>query len=152
MRFALNWLSILAATFVVASISPAQATTRAVVTSRDGATKLVLQDRQITFQFTEQGARSATLGLDPNRAKGDWNWMDDVLHGSSEGIKTMQIVFEIEKIRDARYENGALNLYFTSRPPDAPATDKHGIFSYENVPEDQAQAFIRQLKRLKPRS
>ncbi len=119
------------------------------VVSRDGATKLELLNRQIIFQFTEKGAREASTGVAPKPGKKNWNWMDDALQGAASGVANMRIVFPIEDVRDARYDGGTLTLYMASRPLDALATDRRGLFKYEDVPEDQAQTFVREFRRLK---
>lgn len=152
MRISLNGVVVLFASIALASLSLAQEPERAVVMSHDGATKLVLLNRQIVFQFTEQGAREASAGVSPKKDKKNWNWMDDILQGSASGIHNMRMVFKIEDVREARYESGTLTLYMASRPLDAPATDGRGLFKYEDVPEDQSQAFVRELKRLKASS
>lgn len=58
-------------------------------------------------------------------------------------------VLAIEDVREARYERGTLTLYMALLPIDAPANDRRGLFNYEDVPEDQAQAFVREFGRLK---
>jgi hypothetical protein len=58
-------------------------------------------------------------------------------------------IFDLEDVREARYERGALTLYMATRPLDAPETDRRDVFTCEDVPEDQAQAFIREFRRLK---
>jgi len=140
---------VLFASLAFASPSVAQKPEPATVMSRDGATKLELVNRQIIFRFTEQGARAATAGVAPKPGKKNWNWMDDALQGSATGVANMRIVFPIGDVRDAQYDGGTLTLYMTSRPVDAPATDRRGLFRYEDVPEDQAQAFVREFRRLK---
>jgi hypothetical protein len=135
-----------------ASVMNAQTGVRATVMSRDGATKMVLSDSEVIFQFTKQGAIDASGGLEPKADKDDWNWMDDVLKGTADGVKNMRIVFDMKNIRDAQYENGTLSLYMTSRSLTAPRSDKHGVFAYQEVPEDQAQVFIREFKRAKGRA
>ena len=152
MRISLKGAAMLFASITLTSLSVAQQPERAVVMSHDGATKLVLLNRQIVFQFTEQGAREASAGVAPKEGKKNWNWMDDVLKGSASGINNMRIVFKIEDVREARYEKGTLTLYMASRPLDAPATDRRGLFKYEDVPEDQSQAFVRELARVKTSS
>ncbi len=152
MRISSNSVAVLFASFALASLSVAQEPERAVVISHDGATKLVLLNRQIVFQFTEQGAREASAGVAPKEGKKNWNWMDDVLQGSASGIHNMRMIFKIEDVREARYENGTLSLYMASRPVNASATDRRGLFTYEDVPEDQSQLFVRELKRLKASS
>lgn len=133
----------------LASVSVAQKPGATTVTSRDGATKLELVNRQIIFQFTEQGAREASLGVAPKPGKKNWNWMDDALQGTASGVANMRIVFPIKDVREADYDAGTLTLYMASRPIDAPATDRRGLFKYDDVPDDQAQAFIREFRRLK---
>ena len=137
------------ASLAVASPSVAQSPESAIVASRDGATKLELINRQIIFQFTDKGAREASLGVAPKAGKKNWNWMDDALQGAASGVSNMRIVFLIEDVREARYNAGALTLYMASRPIDASATDRRGLFTYEDVPEDQAKAFIREFRRVK---
>ena len=149
MRFLVNGAAVLFASIALASVSAAQEPERAVVMSRDGATKLVLFNRQIVFQFTEKGAREASAGVAPKPGKENWNWMDDVLQGGASGIHNMRMVFKIEDVREARYERGDLNLYMASRPLNAANADGHGVFKYEDVPEEQAQAFLREFGRLK---
>jgi hypothetical protein len=137
------------ASLTFASLSLAQKPEPATVMSRDGATKLELVKREIIFQFTERGAREASAGVAPKPGKKNWNWMDDALQGAATGVANMRIVFPIEDVRDARYDSGTLTLYMSSRPLDAPATDRRGLFTYEDVPEDQAQAFVKEFRRLK---
>jgi hypothetical protein len=149
MRARSNAVAALFASLVLTSVSVAQKPGTATVASRDGATKLELLDRQIVFQFTEQGAREASAGVAPKPGKKNWNWMDDAMQGAASGVANMRIVFPIEDVRDARYDRGTLTLYMASRPGDAPATDRRGLFKYDDVPEDQAQAFIREFRRLK---
>lgn len=156
MRISSNGIAVpfasLVMAIVMASVSVAQSPERAVVVSHDGATKLVLLNRQIVFQFTEKGAQEASAGVAPKEGKKNWNWMDDVLKGSADGIHNMRMVFKIEDVREARYENGTLTLYMASRPVDAAAADRHGLFTYEDVPEDQSQSFVREFRRLKSSS
>ena len=149
MRARSNIVAVLFASLAFASLSVAQKSEPATVMSRDGATKLELVNRQIIFRFTEQGAREASAGIAPKPGKKNWNWMDDALQGSATGVANMRIVFPIEDVRDARYEGGTLTLYMASRPVDAAATDRRGLFKYDDVPEDQAQAFVREFRRLK---
>jgi hypothetical protein len=149
MRARSNIVAMLFASLAFASLSVAQKSEPATVMSRDGATKLELVNRQIVFRFTEQGAREASAGVAPKPGKKNWNWMDDALQGSATGVANMRIVFPIEDVRDARYDSGTLTLYMASRPVDAPATDRRGLFKYDDVPEDQAQAFVREFRRLK---
>jgi hypothetical protein len=149
MRILLKGGAMLLASLAFGSLSVAQEPERSVVMSHDGATKLVLLDRQIVFQFTEQGAREVSAGVVPKKAKKNWNWMDDALQGTASGVANMRIVFAIEDVREARYERGTLTLYMASRPVDAPATERRGLFKYEDVPDDQAQAFVREFGRLK---
>lgn len=149
MRFRLNTVAVLFASFALASASTAQESERAVVMSRDGATKLVLFNREIVFQFTEKGAKDATAGITPKATKENWNWMDDALKGTSTGVANMRMVFKIQDVRDAKYEDGNLNLYMASRPANATAANRNGLFKYEDVPEEQAQAFLREFGRLK---
>ena len=149
MRFPLNMAAVLLASFALASASTAQESERAVVMSRDGATKLVLFNREIVFQFTEKGAKEATAGITPKSTKENWNWVDDALKGTATGVANMRMVFKIQDVRDARYEDGDLNLYMASRPGNAADSDRHGLFKYEDVPEEQAQAFLREFGRLK---
>lgn len=149
MRSYLKSAAVLFASFALASASTAQETERAVVMSRDGATKLVLFNREIVFQFTEKGAKDATAGITPKATKENWNWMDDAMKGTATGVANMRMVLKVEDVRDARYEDGNLNLYMVSRPAHAAATDRHGLFKYEDVPEEQAQAFLREFGRLK---
>ena len=149
MRFYLKSAAVLFASFALASASTAQETERAVVMSRDGATKLVLFNREIVFQFTEKGAKDATAGITPKPTKENWNWMDDAMRGTATGVANMRMVLKVEDVRDARYEGGNLNLYMVSRPANAAATDRHGLFKYEDVPEAQAQTFLREFGRLK---
>jgi hypothetical protein len=61
----------------------------------------------------------------------------------------MRIVFTIDDVRDARYNGGALTLYMATRPLNAADTDRRGVFKYDDVPEDQAQDFLREFRRLK---
>jgi hypothetical protein len=145
----LNGAAMLVASLAFATLSVAQEPERSVVMSYDGATKLVLLNRQIVFQFTEQGAREASGGIAPKKGKRNWNWMDDALQGAASGVANMRIAFSIEDVREARFENGTLTLYMTSRPVDAPPTDNRGLFKYEDVPEAQARAFVREFGRLK---
>ncbi|MGH7604179.1 MAG: hypothetical protein ACRENK_09315 [Gemmatimonadaceae bacterium] len=149
MRHSSNGFAVLFAAFAFAHVSAAQEPERAEVLSRDGATKLVLFDRQIVFQFTEQGARDASAGVAPKTNKKNWNWMDDVLQGSASGIQDMKMVFKLEDVRDARYDDDTLTLYMSSRPVDAPAADRRGLFRYDDVPQDQSKAFVREFRRLK---
>ena len=149
MRARSNVVATLFASLALASVSVAQKPDAATVMSRDGATKLELLNRQIVFQFTEQGARDASLGVAPKPDKKHWNWMDDALQGAASGVANMRIVFPIEDVREARYDRGTLTLYMASRPIDAPATDRRGLFKYDDVPEDQAKAFIREFRRQK---
>jgi hypothetical protein len=149
MRFSLNVVTVLFVSLALPSLLVAQQPERTVVESRDGATKLVLTDREIVFQFTEQGAREAAAGIAPKAGKRNWNWMDDALQGSAPGIDNMRIVFKIEDVREARYKGGALTLYMATRPLDAADTDRRGVFKYDDVPEDQAQSFLREFRRLK---
>jgi len=149
MRMTLSGAAMLVASLAFATLSAAQEPERSVVMSYDGATKLVLLNHQIVFQFTEQGAREASVGVAPKKEKKNWNWMDDALQGAASGVANMRIVFAIEDVREARFENGTLTLYMTSRPVDAPPTDKRGLFKYEDVPEAQARAFVREFGRLK---
>jgi hypothetical protein len=149
MRARSKIVAVFFASLALASFSAAQKPDAATVVSRDGATKLELLNRQIIFQFTEKGAREASLGVAPKPGKKNWNWMDDALQGAASGAANMRIVFPIEDVRDARYDRGTLTLYMASRPIDAAATDRHGLFKYDDVPEDQAQAFIREFRRLK---
>ena|SRR4030088_38947 len=149
MRARSNAVAALFASLVLTSVSVAQKPGAATVVSRDGATKLELLNRQIIFQFTEKGAQEASLGVAPKPRKKNWNWMDDAMQGAASGVASMRIVFPIEDVRDARYDRGTLTLYMASRPIDAPATDRHGLFNYDDVAEDQAQAFIREFRRLK---
>ena len=149
MRIPLESVAMLFASLAFGSLSVAQEPEHSVVMSHDGATKLVLLDRQIVFQFTEQGAREVSAGVVPKKGKKNWNWMDDALQGTASGVANMRIVFAIEDVREARYERGTLTLYMASRPVDAPATDRRGLFKYEDVPQDQAQAFVQEFARLK---
>jgi hypothetical protein len=149
MRAGSNVVAALFASLALASVSAAQKPDAATVMSRDGATNLELVNRQIVFQFTEKGAQDASLGVAPKAGKKNWNWMDDALQGAASGVANMRIVFPIEDVREARYDRGALTLYMASRPTDAPATDRRGLFKYEDVPEDQAQAFIREFRKVK---
>jgi hypothetical protein len=149
MRILLNGGAMLFAFLAFGSLSVAQEPERSVVMSHDGATKLVLIDRQIVFQFTEQGAREVSAGVVPKKGKKNWNWMDDALQGTALGVANMRMVFPIEDVREARYDGGTLTLYMASRAVDAPATDQRGLFKYEDVPEDQAQAFVREFGRIK---
>lgn len=148
MRAHSNVVAALFASLALASVSAAQKP-HAKVESRDGATKLELLNREIVFQFTEQGAKEASLGVAPKADKKNWNWMDDALKGAASGAANMRIVFPVEDVRDARYDGGTLTLYMASRPLDAPATDRRGLFKYEDVPEDQAQTFLREFRRAK---
>src|ERR1700694_4527251 len=149
MRACSKVAAVVFASLAFASLSVAQKPEPATVMSRDGATKLELVKRQIIFQFTEWGAREASGGVAPKPGKKNWNWMDDALQGAATGVANMRIVFPIEDVRDARYDRGTLTLYMSSRPLDAPATDRRGLFKYEDVPEDQAQGFVREFRRLK---
>ncbi|MEA2765624.1 MAG: hypothetical protein QOK07_2028 [Gemmatimonadaceae bacterium] len=149
MRARSNVVAALFASLAFASVSVAQKPEVAKVVSRDGATKLELINRQIIFQFTEQGAREASAGVAPKPGKKNWNWMDDALQGAASGVANMRIVFPVEDVRDARYDGGTLTLYMTSRPIDAAVTDRRGLFKYEDVPEDQAKAFVQEFRRLK---
>jgi hypothetical protein len=152
MRARSNVVALLFSSAVFASVSFAQNAVPAAVMSNDGATKLEIVNRQIIFQFTEQGAREASAGVAPKPTKKNWNWMDDALKGSATGVANMRIAFPIEDVRDARYDNGTLTLYMSSRPLDAPATDRRGLFKYEDVPEVQARAFVVEFRRLKASS
>jgi hypothetical protein len=149
MRFSLNTAAVLLASFALASASTAQGSERAVVMSRDGATKLVLFNREIVFQFTEKGAKDATAGVTPKATKENWNWMDDAMKGTATGVANMRMVFKIQDVRDAKYEDGNLNLYMAPRPGNAADMNRRGLFKYEDVPEDQARAFLREFGRLK---
>jgi hypothetical protein len=149
MRFSLNRLAVLCLSLAVPPLLGAQQPEHISVESRDGATKLVLTDREIIFRFTEQGARDATAGVAPKAGKKNWNWMDDALQGAATGIENMRIVFTIDDVRDARYDGGALTLYMATRPLNAADTDRRGVFKYDDVPEDQAQDFLREFRRLK---
>jgi hypothetical protein len=111
MRIPSKGVAVLFASLVVASLSNAQVPERAIVMSSDGATKLVLFDRQIVFQFTEQGARDVSAAVAPKKDKPNWNWMDDVLQGTAAGVANMRMVFAIEDVRGARYDAGTLTLY-----------------------------------------
>ena len=148
MRAHSNVVAALFASLALTSVSVAQKPD-ATVESRDGATKLELLNRQIIFQFTEKGAREASLGVAPKPDKKNWNWMDDALKGAASGAANMRIVFPVEDVREARYDRGTLTLYMASRPLNAPAADRRGQFKYDDVPEDQAEAFIREFRRVK---
>jgi hypothetical protein len=74
---------------------------------------------------------------------------DDALQGNAAGIENMRMVFTIDDVREARYDGGALTLYMATRPLDAADTHRRGVFKYEDVPEDQAQAFLREFRRVK---
>src|ERR1700682_5474414 len=106
MRARSNVVAALFTSLVFASVSVAQKPEAATVMSRDGATKLELLNRQIIFQFTEQGAREASAGFAPKPGKKNWNWMDDALQGAASGVANMRIVFPIEDVREARYDRG----------------------------------------------
>jgi hypothetical protein len=149
MRVRLSSLAVPLVVLALASPSAAQEPERAAVYSRDSVTTLVLLDRQIVFRFTERGARDVAEGVAPKPGKRNWNWMDDVLRASASGIKDLEWIFDLKDVREARYERGALTLYMATRPLDAPETDRRDVFRYEDVPEDQAQTFIREFRRLK---
>ena len=100
MRARSNVVAALFVSLAFASVSVAQKPEVAKVVSRDGATKLELLNRQIIFQFTEQGAREASAGVAPKPGKKNWNWMDDALQGAASGVANMRIVFPIEDVRD----------------------------------------------------
>jgi hypothetical protein len=135
--------ALLLASLLFAPLAAAQDTDLSTVVSRDSATQLVLTGESIVFHFTEQGAREIESNLAPRKS----NWMDRMIQASVSGRMT----FPLGDIRKARYADGALTLYFQSRPINAPEADRRGKFVYENVAAAEAQAFIREFERVKAR-
>jgi hypothetical protein len=125
----------------------------AMLASRDGATELVLTGESIVFRFTKQGARNIRNSVARSITEGDrGSWMGEVVQASaSGGITGMRMALPLEDIREARYRNGALTLYMKGRPANAPAADRRGLFVYENVRVEEAQAFIMEFERVKAR-
>ena len=125
----------------------------ATVVSRDGATKMVLMPDHVAFLFTEEGARRierdaarSSRERNGNAWSGEW-----VRSGVSAGVRGMRMRFDLAAVREARFAGGALTLYMESRPADAPEDDRRGRFVFEDVEEDGARAFIRELERAKGR-
>jgi hypothetical protein len=78
--------------------------------------------------------------------------MNEVIQASvSGGITGMRMAFPLQDVREARYTNGALTLYMRGRPANAPATDRRGLFVYEDVRAEEAQAFVAAFERVKSR-